>query len=158
MAEAVLRRGELHISDPTQISQDGKDGFGSQQDIGKLGSQSTTLVTHVDGRWPSESLSQGSHTMGLSPAGVEQQVQRATFYHPTPRISAGPSMLNDILSNAPSKASLNKRKTSGFRATIRRIFGTNKTRDTFPSGGISHIHSVSRIKNPPRSYIPPFLP
>lgn len=86
---------------------------------GGLNQQLSTRLMSVDGTWPRKGA------------------------NATSRASAGPSMLNDSLSSGPSRGSLSK-KNGGFRATIRRMFGSKRHRDTMESVGDGYHYYVSQ--------------
>lgn len=44
------------------------------------------------------------------------------------RASMGPSLIPSSISTAPSKGSMSQKKQTGFRATLRRMFGSKKGR------------------------------
>lgn len=100
-AGAALRRGELTISEPIPIPRGG-DGYGPQ-------------------------------SLPMLPDTTTRQSNPQTFEdfenaRPNPRIPSYATA--PALASGPSKVSLNKPKDNGFRATIRKIFGSKKKRDT----------------------------
>ena len=142
---AAIRRGDLKISDPIQFPHDVNHGPSQHFAIATLSNPTTMSTPQLDGTWPRKSVSPTFHTRTRSNGGNEPQSQRAASYNATSRISAGPSMLNGAPSSAPSKGSLSKQKDSGFRAKLRRMFGSRRLRETNLSSGTGghNSHTVS---------------
>ena len=142
---AAIRRGDLKISDPIQLPHDVNHGPSHQFTIATLSNPTTMSTPQLDGTWPRKSVSPTFHTRTRSDGRNEPQSQRAASYNATSRISAGPSMLNGALSSAQSRGSFSKQKDSGFRAKIRRMFGSRRLREANLSSGTGghSAHTVS---------------
>lgn len=101
---AAIRRGDIKISDPIPYDQDAQP-----------------VAARQNSDWPikpeAANMPQGRHfsTGNLEPGDAG-------------RASMGPSLLPSSISTAPSKASISQKKDSGFRATLRRMFGSKKGR------------------------------
>lgn len=119
---AAIRRGDLKISDP--IPQD--------HDL----SQPQTAARH-NSDWPIRStapdMQRGRHysTGNMEPNTVARE-------------SMGPSLAASSMSTAPSKGSTGQKKTTGFRATLRRMFGSKRGRTSFEDNRKDYHRSVSR--------------
>jgi hypothetical protein len=127
---STLRRGDLKISDPIPIPQVGQDSLGPQTGIDAANHSSSASLGRIDGTWPRKSTPPSSHVRTRSTGGSRHAEGLGfTSSDPTARISTAPSVHNDSLSSVPSKSSLLKPKNGGFRATIRRIFGSKRHRE-----------------------------
>jgi hypothetical protein len=138
---AAIRRGELKISDPIQLPHEAGQGISKHFTTGTLSNPVTILTPPLEGTWPRKSVSPGFHKRTRSNGGYEPQSHRGASSNATSRISGGPSMLNGPLAGAPPRASLNKQKDGGFRAKIRRMFGSRRLRETSLSSGPGGHHS-----------------
>ena len=126
---AAVRRGEVKISDPIPLPKDKIDaGLLVDQ---ALGDQTRSTTPATDGTWPLRSTSPGNST-GPSSEGGQRDVSRLTLN----RESTGPSVL---LSTMSLKTSLTQRKSGGFRATIRSLFGSKRHRSTLSNDRSYHI-------------------
>ena len=120
----ALRRGDIKISEPIPIPREA-DGFGPQ-----------TLPHKPTDSWPRG-----------PPGNTEDFVQGNGAHHSHHASDSRISAYNTTasLSTNPSKTSLNKQR-GGFRATIKRIFGSKKNRDTITSiVEEPQNHQVSRL-------------
>lgn len=114
----AIRRGEIKISDPIPHDQD----------------QSTTTY-RPNSEWPIKTATadnqRGRHysTGYLGPG------------DPT-RASMGPSLVPSSMSSAPSKESISRQKPTGFRATLRRMFGSKRGRPSIAEDGGPYHPSV----------------
>lgn len=125
---AALRRGEIKISDPIPLPRDTLDSpLQSDQET----SNQRFLISATDGTWPRRSTPPEAGARPGSAGG-----RRDTSQVVINRESAGHSA---ILSSMSSKNSLKQRKTSGFRATIRSLFGSKRHRSTLSSDRSYHI-------------------
>lgn len=103
---AAIRRGDIKISDPLPYSEDAQ-----------------TVPTRHHSDWPmknsTNTMQRGRHysTGNLEPGHAG-------------RASMGPSLNPSSISTTPSKGSLGQKKQTGFRATLRRMFGSKKGRDS----------------------------
>lgn len=113
---AALRRGEVKISDP--IPFDTNDYYTAYNPVTPSKYPSGLRVD--DSTWPRKS-SPGTefHYRHASTGNVPSNTARA---------SAGPSLMPSSMSSIPSKASLNQKKQSGFRAALKRMFSSKKHR------------------------------
>jgi hypothetical protein len=147
---AAIRRGDLKISDPIQLPQGVSHGINQQSTIGTPSDPATIPTPPLEGTWPRKSVSPAFPTRTRSNGANEPQGQDAASSDAISRISAGPSMLNGNPSRTPSKGSLGKQKDAGFRAKIRRMFGSQRLRETTHSSGTGARHSqtVSRNRTP----------
>jgi hypothetical protein len=116
---AAIRRGEIKISDPLPYDQDLQG-----------------VATHHNSDWPIKSstanMPRGRHysTGNLEPGGAG-------------RASMGPSFVPSSISTAPSKGSIaSQKKQTGFRATLRRMFGSKKGRDSLEEQRKEYHRSV----------------
>ena len=132
---AAIRRGDLKISEPIQLPDEVSQGTSQQFDIGSPSNPTITSTPQLEGTWPRKSVSSGFHIRTRSNGGNEPQSQRGASYNATSRTSAGPSMLSGSLASAPSKGSFSKQKDGGFRAKIRRMFGSRRLREATLSSG-----------------------
>lgn len=122
---AALRRGEVKISDPIPLPRDNiDDGLPPDQDI----SNQRCLT---DGTWPRRSTPPEADARPGSDSGRKGPSQLAVN-----RESAGRSA---NLSTMSSKNSLKQRKSGGFRATIRSLFGSKRHRSSLSNDRSYHI-------------------
>jgi hypothetical protein len=116
---AAIRRGELIISDPIP------------QDYDTTRSQ--TIARH-NSDWPIKATAaepqRGRH---FSTGNMEPHITRQ---------SMGPSLVASSMSTTPSKTSSGQKKTTGFRATLRRMFGSKRGRPSFEEPLTSYHRSV----------------
>jgi hypothetical protein len=132
---AAIRRGELEISGPIPIARGGLDEQKLSRDHGGYGHQSSTSVGKTD-TWPRRSTPPPLQDF------YQRDVQHAsgppppTPSHHAHRASAALTTTHQSLSSMPSTAS--GRKNGGFRATIRRVFGSKRRRETFSAGMTDH--------------------
>jgi hypothetical protein len=116
---AAIRRGELTISDPIP------------QDYDTTRSQ--TIARH-NSDWPIKATpaepQRGRH---FSTGNMEPHITRE---------SMGPSLVASSMSTTPSKTSSGQKKTTGFRATLRRMFGSKRGRTSFEDPLTSYHRSV----------------
>lgn len=113
---AALRRGEVKISDP--IPFDTTDYYTAYNPATPSKYPSGLRVD--DSTWPRKSSpSTEFHYRHASTGNVPSATARA---------SVGPSLMPSSMSSVPSKASLNQRKQSGFRAALKRMFSSKKHR------------------------------
>jgi hypothetical protein len=138
---AAIRRGDLKISDPIRLPPDFSHGISQQLTMGTLSNPTTTPAPPPEGTWPRKSVSPGFHSKTRSSGANEPQKQRGASPNATSRTSAGALMLNGYLPSGPSKASLSKQKEGGFRAKIRRMFGSQRLRERTISNGTEVHHS-----------------
>lgn len=117
---AAIRRGDIKISDPIPYAQDAQ-----------------TVTTGQNSDWPikpeAENMQPGRHfsTGNLEPGNAG-------------RASMGPSLIPSSISTAPSKGSISQKKQSGFRATLRRMFGSKKGRASMGDQKKDYHRSVCR--------------
>lgn len=117
---AAIRRGDIKISDPIPYDQDAQPA-----------------VTRHNGDWPIKpeagNMQQGRHfsTGNLEPGNAG-------------RASVGPSLIPSSISTVPSKGSISQKKQSGFRATLRRVFGSKKGRGSVDDHRKEYHRSVRR--------------
>lgn len=124
---AALRRGEVKISDPIPLPRDKLDeGLQPNQDMSTQRIPSTT-----DGTWPRRSTPPEADARPGSDSGRRGPSQLAVH-----RESAGHSA---ILSTMSSKNSLKQRKSGGFRATFRSLFGSKRHRSSLSNDRSYHI-------------------
>ena len=125
---AALRRGEIKISDPIPLPRDTLDSpLQSDQET----SNQRFLTSATDGTWPRRSTPTEAGARPGSAGGRRDASQVAIN-----RESAGHSA---NLSSMSSKNSLKQRKTGGFRATIRSLFGSKRHRSMLSSDRSYHI-------------------
>ncbi len=120
---AAIRRGELKISDPIPFD------TGLNTSSPSAGFDMSTFAAapqQQDVTWPSRKV---------SPSEVQRLPRNTSIGHGEvtnlARASAGPSLVPSSLSTGPSKVSLAQKKNSGFRATLRRVFGSKRGRNSF---------------------------
>lgn len=116
---AAIRRGDIKISDPIPYT---------NQDI-----NTTTYRPNSD--WPIKSntadTQRGRHfSTGNLDSGDAG------------RASMGPSLVTSTMSSTPSRESGSQKKTTGFRATIRRMFGSKRGRPSFEDDRSHYYRSV----------------
>jgi hypothetical protein len=122
---AALRRGEVKISDPIPLPRDKlDDALQPDQDISNQRSA-------TDGTWPRRSTPPETDARPGSDSGRRGLSQLAVN-----RESAGHSA---ILSTMSSKNSMKQRKSGGFRATIRSLFGSKRHRSSLSNDRSFHI-------------------
>jgi len=133
---AAIRRGDVKISDPIPLPKDKVDeALRLGQEVNHNSSRSNTPAS--DGTWPRRSTPPENTTR---PGGSEGD-QRGASELALNRDSAGPSVL---LSTMSSKTSLKQRKSGGFRANIRSLFGSKRHRATLQVSNDRSYHiSVS---------------
>ena len=142
-AGAALKRGDMKISDPIPIPRVSDDAFDSTYANGKLDYASTTLYNQLDGTWPRKIASTAPHVRAWS-NGATISAKQDDMNLSKSRTSMGPSI---SLSSAPSKGSLSKRKNSGFRLMIRRMFGSKRHRETLSPAPDMRAQSVSHLSS-----------
>ena len=120
---AAIRRGELKISDPIPYD------IGPNGPSSSVGHDMSTLAPiprHQDATWSSRKV---------SPSEIQRPPRNVSIsngeLNDISRASAGPSLVPSSLSTGPSKNSLTQRKNSGFRATLKRMFGSKRGRNSF---------------------------
>jgi hypothetical protein len=147
---AAIRRGDLKISEPLQLPQDSGHGLSQQYTIETLSTATTTSNPPLEGTWPRKSVSPGFHSRTRSNGANEPQKPHGAPSKATLRTSAGPSMANGHFPSGPSKVSLSKHKDGGFKAKIRRMFGSRRQREARISSGTGghHPQIVSRDRIP----------
>ena len=133
---AAIRRGDLKISEPIQLPREVNHGTSQQFPDGNQSKPTTGSTPQLEGTWPRKTVSPGFHTRIKSNGDNERQSQRGASHNAISRISAGPSVFNGSLANAPSKGSLSKQKDGGLKAKIRRMFGSKRLREASLSSGI----------------------
>jgi hypothetical protein len=122
---AAIRRGEIKISDPLPYDQD-----------------APTVATRHNSDWPiknpTTTMQRGRHysTGNLEPGDAG-------------RASMGPSLIPSSISTAPSKGSISQKKQTGFRATLRRMFGSKKGRSSMEEQRKEYHRSVCCDPNRP---------
>lgn len=131
---AAIRRGDVKISDPIPLPMDKADeAFAlGQEVVNNNSSRSATPAT--DGTWPRRTTPPENTPLHGSEGGGRDRSRLALN-----RESDGPSML---LSAMSSKTSLKQRKSGGFRATVRSLFGSKRNRSALSSDRSYYI-SVS---------------
>jgi hypothetical protein len=118
---AAIRRGDVKISDPIPLPRNKVDeALRLVQEVNNNSSRSDTPAT--DGTWPRRSTPPENATRLGSEVGQRDASELALS-----RESASPSAL---LSTMSSRTSLKQRKSGGFRATIRSLFGSKRHRST----------------------------
>lgn len=123
---AAIRRGEVKISDPIPLPRDNSIQF--DQDTT---TQQRFATAATDGTWPRRSTPPEADVRPGSVDGQRDASQLALN-----RESAGHSVL---LSTMSSKNSLKQRKSGGFRATIRSLFGSKRHRSSLSNDRSYHI-------------------
>jgi hypothetical protein len=153
---AAIRRGDLKISDPIQLPQGLNHGISQQSTMGIPSHPVTTSTPSLEGTWPRKTVSPAVHARTRSSSANEQRGQRVASSNAIPRISAGPSMLNGDFPSTPSKGSLSKQKDGGFKAKIRRMFGSRRLRESTLSSrtGGHHSQTVSYGRTPSSLSLP----
>lgn len=117
---AAIRRGDIKISDPIPYDQDVQP-----------------VATRHNSDWPIKpeagNMQQGRHfsTGNLEPGNAG-------------RASVGASLIPSSISTIPSKGSISQKKQSGFRATLRRMFGSKKGRASMDDHRKQYHRSVRR--------------
>lgn len=137
---AAIRRGDLHISDPIPVSQDGLAAI-----VPQLGPDSpqvqATVLQRDDSLPPRRYPPQEKNGLYASYALAESK--------PATRYNA-PTQFHDpheSMSSGPSKGSVRRpKKEGGFRATMRKIFGTKKGRSPLSNISGDHHRSVSMAR------------
>ena len=126
---AALRRGEVKISDPIPLPRDMvvDDALQPDQDI----SNQQFVTSAADGTWPRRSTPPEAGARPGSDSGQRRPSQLAIN-----RESAGHSA---IISTMSSKNSFKQRKSGGFRATIRSVFGSKRHRSSLSNDRSYHI-------------------
>ena len=155
-AGVAVRRGDLTISDPILIPQEVNNSLGYQDNVTGLSNPSPTSLRKSDGTWPRKSVSPAFHTRSQSSGSHGQFDPRTKSYTTPTRASAGFSMFTDSRSSIRPKAYPSKPKSNGFRATIRRFFGSKRERNTLYKERGGPYRSVSCIQDP--SYILLIIP
>ena len=95
------------------------------------------VATHQNSDWPIKpeagNMQPGRHfsTGNLEPGNAG-------------RASVGPSLIPSSISTAPSKGSIRQKKQGGFRATLRRMFGSKKGRASMGDQKKDYHRSVCR--------------
>ena len=117
---AAIRRGDINISSPMLQDADSANRHTVHDLSPSLGPRSACK----DGTWPRKSMPPRMSKVNRS-AEHHEPLNHLSSYNTTARVSTPLS-----LSSAPSKRSISRRKTGGFRATMRRIFGNKKRSDS----------------------------
>jgi hypothetical protein len=153
---AAIRRGDLKISDPIQLPHGVSHGISQQSTLGTPSNPVTPCTPPLEDTWPTKSVSPASHTRTRSNGANESQGQHAASSNVISRISAAPSAFNGGFPSTPSKESLNKQKDGGFRAKIRRMFGSRRLREPTLSSctGGHHSQTVSSNRTPSSFSLP----
>ena len=112
----------------------------TQTRIPRIGSESYERWRDPEYQYPEPALPQSRPGNSV----LRQKTAHDDAYTETnnSRMSTGPSIVPSAMSTNPSKASLTPRHSSGFKATIRRIFGSRK-RSSLPGVRPSYHLSVS---------------
>lgn len=126
----AVRRGELSISDPVSSTFVHDELPPEWQEM----SRERDTPTKSDGNWPRKSMPT-THARGGSYQQEDCDAEN--------RISLGPSIVVNSLSSMPSKASLSQGKPNGFRATIKRMFGSKRRRPSLNTVHSRYHPSVS---------------
>ena len=134
-AGTALRRGDLKISDPIPFDT-GLTGYPPSTTNGMTALTSAKQQDGIRPRKTSPPELQHAKTTSISHA-ERYDIGRA---------SAGPSLVPSSLSTGPSKNSLSQRKSSGFRATLKRMFSSKKARSSFDQHRATFHQSVSHFQ------------
>lgn len=107
----AVRRGEVKISEPMPYSSTHakfSEGF--------------DVPARLEATWPRKSTPAIVHGRNTSSSRSEAEFDA--------RLSTGPSVVPSRMSSAPSKRSLPREKDSGFRASLKRMFGSKRQKQS----------------------------
>jgi hypothetical protein len=99
----------------------------------------------TEGTWPRKSPSPRAHVRTGSSGYREPTEIATTSYNDLNRTSMGPSIIQSSMTTVPSKSSLKQRNTRGFRAAIRRLFGSKRRTTSFSETRNDYHRSVCII-------------
>jgi hypothetical protein len=140
-AYGAIRRGKLEISKPIPILQDKAGEPASRMDDTQHGYQSSPTSSRRADTGPRRSTAPALHVFNPPYINNVPGFHASTSYFDSNRTSAALTNTPQSMSSLPSDGSM--KRGGGIRATIRRMFGSKRRRDSFSTG----VHDQRSVRD-----------
>ena len=126
---AAIRRGQLEISNPIPIRQEGPNEPDVRIDGGRHAYQTSSTTVAKTDTWPRRSTAPSVQLLSPQDSDESPVFHASDSHYNTNRTSAALTTTQQSMSSLPLGGSL--KKGGAIRAAFRRMFGSRRRRDTF---------------------------